>query len=270
MNADVVQDINIIAKFLANEVATSLHDVSDIDTIVLCGSAILQCSEAVFAALQSNPSLAKTLVISGGIGHSTQFLYDTIASHPRYFVLSEELAGQAESTILYKIFERFYGAKSIQAAGLQVLIDDESTNCGANAKESQNILLKHNIKAEHVIIVQDPTMSRRSLATFEKTYQESDVMPRFTSFPSFVPQIALRDGSMEYNIPTINTDGLWDTQRFCELVLGEIPRMRDDAAGYGPRGKGFITHVDIPGTVEQAWERANRVIETQRAMAMKG
>lgn len=37
--------------------------------------------------------------------------------------------------------------------------------------------------------------------------------------------------------------------------LGEIRRRRDDAEGYGPRGKNFIDHVDIPAPVLAADER---------------
>jgi hypothetical protein len=38
--------------------------------------------------------------------------------------------------------------------------------------------------------------------------------------------------------------------------MGEIPRLRDVApSGYGPKGKGFIVHVDIPEAVENAYER---------------
>lgn len=30
---------------------------------------------------------------------------------------------------------------------------------------------------------------------------------------------------------------------------GEIPRLRDDVNGYGPKGKKFIAHVNIPDKV---------------------
>ena len=33
---------------------------------------------------------------------------------------------------------------------------------------------------------------------------------------------------------------------------GEVPRLRDDEQGYGPRGRGFIAHVDVPDDVEAA------------------
>lgn len=36
--------------------------------------------------------------------------------------------------------------------------------------------------------------------------------------------------------------------------LGEIPRLTDDAYGYGPNGKDFIAHVDVPKEVKDAFE----------------
>ena len=37
-------------------------------------------------------------------------------------------------------------------------------------------------------------------------------------------------------------------------MLGELPRLRDDINGYGPLGRDFIVHVDIPAEVEAAWQ----------------
>ena len=38
------------------------------------------------------------------------------------------------------------------------------------------------------------------------------------------------------------------------LVMGEVPRLRDDAHGYGPNGAGFQAHVDVPPEVEAAYD----------------
>lgn len=53
----------------------------------------------------------------------------------------------------------------------------------------------------------------------------------------------------------IEASRLWRLPRFLGLVMGEIPRLRDDEEGYGPKGKGFIVHVDVPDEVEEAWKR---------------
>jgi len=43
-------------------------------------------------------------------------------------------------------------------------------------------------------------------------------------------------------------------EHFISLLLGEIPRLADNSEGYGPKGKDFIVHVDIPAEVWQAFE----------------
>lgn len=48
--------------------------------------------------------------------------------------------------------------------------------------------------------------------------------------------------------------GMWDIQTYISLLMGEIPRLSDDANGYGPKGKNFIAHVDIPAAVRRAFD----------------
>ena len=43
-------------------------------------------------------------------------------------------------------------------------------------------------------------------------------------------------------------------ERYLSLLTGELPRLRDDSDGYGPRGRDFIVHVDFPAEVIQAWQ----------------
>lgn len=162
------------------------------------------------------------------------------------------------------LFERFYDAASISQAGCRIIVEDKSTNCGANAIETRKILEAHNIPMpESFIIMQDPTMSLRTLAGFRKAYADVTRPPEFTACPTFVPEVRIGDdeGALEYvSMEGVDLAGLWDMGRFCDLVLGEIPRLRDDEEGYGPRGMGFIDHVDIPDEVEEAWKRLRSVM----------
>lgn len=66
------------------------------------------------------------------------------------------------------------------------------------------------------------------------------------------------------SVPDIRSSDLWDDQRFYDLLMGEIPRLRDDGNGYGPKGRGFIAHVDIPDDVEAAWTRLRTNLEFNR------
>jgi hypothetical protein len=37
--------------------------------------------------------------------------------------------------------------------------------------------------------------------------------------------------------------------------MGEIPRLKNDINGYGPRGKNFIVAMDIPSEIMEAYHK---------------
>lgn len=91
-------DINILADFLAfNQIPSTFPPSDAADVLVLCVSAILPVAEKVFAHLEKNPTAIKTLVLCGGIGHSTPHLYEAIANDPRYAHLLPEIDGLPEA-----------------------------------------------------------------------------------------------------------------------------------------------------------------------------
>jgi hypothetical protein len=57
----------------------------------------------------------------------------------------------------------------------------------------------------------------------------------------------------------------WEPDRFAALVLGEVRRLRVDEHGYGPRGAGFIDHVDVPDDVLAAAGRAGQALPNLRS-----
>jgi uncharacterized SAM-binding protein YcdF (DUF218 family) len=256
-------DINLLSHFLSHP-QTSPHDLSliTVDCVTICVSAVFHPAETLFSALRSRPSLTRTLVLCGGIGHSTPFLYDAVARHPRYHVLASETKGLPESRVLSLIFERFFAGHALVAAGLTLLIEDQSTNCGANALETRRVLEASGVPApESVLVVQDPTMSLRTVASFQRAFADVASPPAFLACPTFVPEmeVARGGGELVFCSGGVEAKGLWESSRFLELIMGEIPRLRDDEQGYGPRGKGFIAHVEVPGEVEEAWGRLNEV-----------
>lgn len=344
----LVEDANTISTFISHAQLSSLGELDGAaDVVVLCGSAILNCAEHVFGAIRDRGiSVCRTLVICGGVGHSTQLLYDAVRAHPRYAPAIDDVQMPcAESRLLYAIGLRYFGlgdhttllsgeapaagAVSVGSGKVRVIVEEKSTNCGANAIETVALLRRHAEQIGSVrslVIVQDPTMSRRTLASFQKAYgllhppaqddgpfppagPESDVrtqtqtqateaegqeiVPTMRCCPTFVPALlplasaagasgsgsgtdpgsgagagaAAADVSSLQYAPArglSSSAGLWAPQRFLDLLLGEVPRMRDDAAGYGPAGKGFIAHVDIPQEVEAAFTRLSAVVASNR------
>ncbi|KAI8724754.1 hypothetical protein NCS52_00045100 [Fusarium sp. LHS14.1] len=258
-----------------------------VGVIVLCASAVLSTAEAAMSAVTE---LTKTtgayspnqesvvLVLCGGIGHSTQSMHDAVLRHPQYNTLAEQVQGQPEGRILQAIGERFFdlqvssnglGSGDTQQQGLTVLVEDASTNCALNAQKTRELLDAHGFKSPRSIVVaQDPTMCRRTVAAFEQVYADTiEGPPLFRSWPTFVPKIVAKEVSVGDTASLLSyldfadlglddswKGGLWSMDRFMSLLVGEIPRMRDDENGYGPNGKGSIVHVDIPQDVEDAWK----------------
>jgi uncharacterized SAM-binding protein YcdF (DUF218 family) len=212
-NSHLSAALNLLAQFLASRDASSLAALPPVDLLVLLGSGLVESVEVAAEAMRLGR--AKELLISGGIGHSTPFLVNAVGN--------PSLSGLSEAEIYRRLLLENHGIEADY-------VEDRSTNCGENALFSREL----GLHPRRVLLVQDPTMQRRSHATFEKVW----LGPEFVSFAPFVP----------------NAEGQpWGFDRFVSLLLGEIERLRDDENGYGPRGRGFIAHVDIPPEVEQAY-----------------
>jgi hypothetical protein len=265
LNSDTVTDINTLAEYLSDPEIQDLSSTPSVDCIVICASQVLYGAQIIFEALQKRPSLAKCLVLCGGIGHSTKLLYSAVAQHSRYSELVHEIDGLPEALVLERILDRFFDRSAITSLGCQILIEDQSTNCGQNASFSRRVLDQAGFSdLETCIINQDPTMMLRTKASFSRVYSDKTSAVSFISSPIFVPKVQLSQTNMlEWKLIGVSCD-LWGIERFIELILGEIPRLRDDKNGYGPRGRDFIAHVDLPTEVEMAWSRLVGTFRHQR------
>jgi len=214
-----------------------------IDCIVWAGNAVLHTAEQAFRLVRDG-SIPRIL-LSGGIGHSTALLWQEVRRHETYRAVAVE--NRPEAQILRDIAERFW-----QVDPARILVEDASTNSGENAAFSRRLLEERGIGADTVLLVQDPTMQRRADATFRHVWRDRPQV-RFRNWPTFTPKVAAENGELRYDLAPVA--GLWPMERFLSLVMGEIPRLRNDASGYGPRGKGFIAAVDIPDAVEAAYAR---------------
>jgi len=267
---DICTDINTLSTFLAHPRLPDLSACQPVDCIILCASAVLSQAAVVFRALEQNPSLAKTLVLVGGIGHSTTYIYEAVARHPRFHALAEKVRGLAEARVLELILRTYFDVERITSEGCCVLIEDQSTNCGANAIQTRKVLEGAGVPTPRsCVVVQDPTMSRRTIASFQKLYDDlpAESHPSFISCPVFVPTMRKDGEALVYDIQGPHAPQhaeLWDHERLFSLLVGEIPRLRDDENGYGPQGSDFIVHVDVPAEVEIAAKRVQEVLGASR------
>ncbi|MCP2004491.1 YdcF family protein [Buttiauxella ferragutiae ATCC 51602] len=241
LQATTIDSINTLGEWLSHNEFDAPPAVTDGELIILAGNAVIPTIDAA-CELAANSGLP--LLITGGIGHSTTFLYAAIAKHPRYNTIPT--TGRAEAAIIKDIATQFW-----KIPAEKVLTEEKSTNCGENARFTYDLMQTLKITPASAIVIQDPSMQRRTVATFERAWQNDAHQPQWRSWPGFVP-LLVSDETQTVFRP--HQKGLWPVERYISLALGEIPRIRDDAQGYGPNGRDFITHVDIPLAVINAWE----------------
>jgi len=264
-SSQLVADINALSSFLAHEEVKSLESCDPVDCIAICVSSVFYQAEQLFKALENKPDLTKALVIVGGIGHSTKPLYDAVAKHPRYHPLADAVEGLPEARVLQLILEKYYDVDKITSKGCRILYEDKSTNCGQNAMFTRKVLENAGFNSPRsIMIIQDTTMQIRTIATFEFVYKDLTRPPKFVSCPVFVPKVKLAGPDIEYDLPDLSTAELWEKQRLYELLVGEIPRLRDDENGYGPKGKNFMSHVDVSKEIEAAAARISETFGVKR------
>ncbi|PVJ01408.1 hypothetical protein C4863_19580, partial [Salmonella enterica subsp. enterica serovar Montevideo] len=102
LSAETLLAVNTVGQWLAQNDFSGEQPYSS-DCVVLAGNAVIPTIDAAcrIAKAQGVP-----LLISGGIGHSTPFLYAVIARHPRYHTI--RTSGRAEAAILADIANQFW------------------------------------------------------------------------------------------------------------------------------------------------------------------
>jgi uncharacterized SAM-binding protein YcdF (DUF218 family) len=218
-------DLNRLAAYLADP-----HEPESADLIVLVGSAVL--SSIPHAIDLFERGFAPQILVCGGIGHSTPLLWEKAPAHrglPEAMVFSNLLRADG------------------RVPPPRVYIEDQSRNCGENAAFSYRLLQAVGRLPGSILLIQDPAMQRRTAATFRREWQRHGMELRVVNAPSCVPQFT-PEGQPE--------PAEWSAERLRSLLLGEIPRLRNHADGYGPQGRDFIEAVEIPEEIEAAWARA--------------
>ncbi|HRD63659.1 MAG TPA: YdcF family protein [Nocardioides sp.] len=156
-----------------------------------------------------------TLVLVGGVGHTTDVLRSVVGDD----------TDRPEADLMAAYVRREHGLTD-------VLIERDSRNCGENVVLARELVLSAGLAPRTVTLVQEPTMQRRMDAVFRQVWPEAAAVNR----------PGPRHGRHA-----------WPRDRWISLVMGEVPRLRDDEHGYGPRGHGFQAHVDVPPDVESAY-----------------
>ena len=244
MNETIASYINILGKFcgrrdipsLCGQALRQTYGIDQADLMVLFGGSILCGGDLLASAMQQR--LAQRYAIVGGAGHTTDTLRRKI--HQMYPQIQTENAAEAICFAAY--LQERYGLRPD-------LLETRSTNCGNNITFLLELLRRERIAPRSILLIQDASMQRRMDAGFRKHLGTGTLLINYAAYRA---QVAFRDGQLVFDGKPI--PGMWPMDRYITLLMGEIPRLTDDAQGYGPRGRDFIAHVDIPPEVQAAFE----------------
>ena len=205
------------------------------DVMVLFGGSILCGAEILAGAMREKA--AKRFLIVGGEGHTTESLRQKIhAEFPQI-----ETVGRSEAECFAAYLWEKWGLRPDA-------LETQSTNCGNNVTYCLRLLEEQGIRPASILLSQDASMQRRMDAGFRQACSSETILVNYAVYRA---KVVKKEGSLVF---AEEISGMWDLERYLSLLLGEIPRLTDDSNGYGPRGKGFIAHVDIPQEVREAYE----------------
>lgn len=248
------RDLNTISAWLAFDNLgagdSRRQALESADAIVWFGNQVVA---TIAEAANSCAATRAPLILSGGKGHSTPQLLDNLRNSEFASLVTD---GSITTAMAEAEKAAVVATRAFAIPPSRLLLERESKNCGENARFCQWLLADGGFVSETVILVQDPTMQRRSFHTWLRAAgQARRVGARLYSHSTFVPQVEPGPGDLPQFIES-QRSGTWSIERYVGLLLGEIDRLRDDANGYGPNGRNYFDHVDIPIDV---WESYTRV-----------
>ncbi len=247
MNQEIAKHINALGAFCGKRDLDRLDQVClyetygfrQADVMVLFGGSILAGGDVLAEGIRNQ--IAKKYVIVGGAGHTTETLRQIV--HQEYPEILT--VGLPEAEVFSRYLRYVHGAKVD-------LLEINSTNCGNNIVYLLELLQKNEIAFSSIILCQDATMQRRMEAGLRKYAADNITIINYASYQA---EVRCSGGELTYGE---KIHGMWTVDRYVNLLMGEIPRLSDDADGYGPRGKGYIAHVDIPTEIRYAFEELQK------------
>ena len=144
--------------------------------------------------------------------------------------------------------------RSFSIPASRIAVEGQSTNGGQNARFSLRILQQEGLAGATVLLLQDPLMQSRSVLTWKSEAERAGQSSHVLSHAAFIPRVEPGPNGLPQLI-AVHSRATWITDRYIGLLLGEIARLHDDENGYGPRGKNFLPHVDIPAEVWASYQR---------------
>ncbi|MBO1304549.1 YdcF family protein [Enterococcus sp. 669A] len=219
------------------------------ETLLIAGNSIPELTEAAAHFCQQHPTITQ-IIFAGGIGHGTQRLVDSIKSRGPEMSLPD-WENKSEAEITAALFEIYYPDH-----GLTFHLDTQSTNTGENARFSRDLFTTAE-RPQSFWLVQDPLLQLRSQVTLVQEW----ALPSEAIQPVPFEQPVLIGYDEAPHFANSSMDQWWSNEYFLSLVIGEVRRLQDNEEGYGPKGAGFIPHVDVPEEIVASYQRCQRLLQ---------
>lgn len=247
----MAKNINILGKFCGKRDVSELsqnalkdkYGLDQVDIMVLFGGSILIGGDVLAEAMRKG--IAKKYVIVGGAGHTTE----TLLTKMRVELPQIEIDGLSEAEIFESYLKHKYNLKPD-------LLECNSTNCGNNITYLLNLLRDNNLSFKNIIISQDSTMQLRMEAGLRKYIAKGVTIINYAVYDV---EVTVHEDELVFKKDIL---GMWDMERYITLLMGEIPRLSDDVDGYGPKGRNYISHIDVPDEVRNAFTELKKDYES--------
>ncbi|MFD1318338.1 ElyC/SanA/YdcF family protein [Loigolactobacillus zhaoyuanensis] len=237
--AELAEQINSLGQFCGRRDITELsqtalrqaYNIDTVDVFAFFGGSIVAGVATLAAAIQAK--IARHYVIVGGHGHTTAALIKNArACYPEI-----DFDTSSEAQIFNQILHTQYGLSAD-------FLETESTNCGNNITNLLALLTANNINCRSIILCQDATLQLRMAATMAQQVTDS---VKVINYAAYAVSVVAKDDQLTFDqaIP-----GMWSLNKYVSLLLGEIQRLTDDQNGYGPAGKNYLAHVDVPALIQ--------------------
>lgn len=238
----VAESINCLSAFcgkrdlnhLTKQELKQKYGIEKIDVMVLFGGSVLSGGDLFAEAMKAN--LAKHYIIVGGYGHTSSFLFE--AAEKSIPGLTMGITSEAE------LFQKYLKVKYHLTADY---LETASTNCGNNITNLLALLKEQGIAMSNILMIQEAAMQLRMEATLKKyVFDELLVL----NYAATQVSVSVKHESLIFDQLL---SSFWEMEQYIRLLMGEIPRLHDTAEGYGPKGKQFIDHVEVPKEVLKAY-----------------
>ncbi|MTK11705.1 MAG: YdcF family protein [Clostridiaceae bacterium] len=248
MKDKIAKNINILGRFCGKRDISVLtpnelkvkYGLEQVDVMVLFGGSILTGGDVLAEAMKNG--IAKKYVIVGGAGHTTETL--RVKMHNEFSEIETNRLPEA------KVFASYLKYKYNLEPDF---VECNSTNCGNNITYLLDLLKENNVSFKSIILSQDATMQNRMEAGLRKYISQDNIIINYAVYDV---DVVVRDNELAFKQ---DIWGMWNMKRYITLLMGEIPRLSDDAEGYGPNGKNYIEHVEVPIEVSNAFMELKKV-----------